>query len=364
MVLSSQTTMGMARHHDQTDVAACWGNLAGAAAIGAEGWNSPLLPNPETGKLGDTETGHEVTRATLPFLNVLKDMGGRWERCNLIPTGGRQHRRMSSNGRTQGDDLSRRGAVVLGGASSQDRRIAQASNGDQYGCCGVFRLRSEGVSGQNLGDSSGPSRDVDSVGEGKPRVRNICGAKGLRTDCTANRSHMLIGLHHRASGQKEWLTWEVPCSTSTPLVQGRRQGMGEAVSRFKQVEQWLHCKPCGLVSGLGRKRPSVEGWTARPAGKFCEDLRHAMPSTRTLRVGPQNVARAKQGDSFSPCGQVANQRKGQAPAKQSIRSASQVIEAAAATPQKRERSSSDWCGLTPPMFSPEGAGQPIHSRMR
>lgn len=177
MVLSSQTTMGMARHHDQTDVAACWGNLAGAAATGAPGCNSRVLPNPEM-MLGDTDTGHAVTRATLPFWN---DGRGRWERCNLSPTGGRQHAgdSMSSNGATSGDDRRAKGAVVLGGASCSDRRIAQASHGIQNGCCGVLDLRVLDVSGQNLGYSSGPSRDVDNMQQGKPPVRNIWAAKDL-----------------------------------------------------------------------------------------------------------------------------------------------------------------------------------------
>lgn len=297
--------MSMARHHDQTDVAACWGNLAGAAATGAEGCNSLLLPNPSV-MLGDTETGHGATRETLPFW---KHGVGRWERCNISPTGGRQHGRevMSSNGVMLGDDQHAKGAVALGGASSQGRRIAQVSNGNQYGCCGVFRLRSVGASGQNSRDIVRPSRDVDSVDEGKPRVRNICGAKGLRTDCTANRPHLLVGLHLRKSGQKIWLTWEAAGYTSDTRFLSGRPGVGAAVIRFKQVERKLFRKPCVLVFRLGRKMPSVKGCVvyqthlgsfARTQGTQC--LHH------DERGWPLKRQHNGQGDSCSTCGQNCN----------------------------------------------------------
>ena len=289
MVLSSQTTRFVTRHHKSTDVAACWGNLAGAAATGASGCKSRFLPNPLRVMLGDTDTGHGATRATLPFW---KYRGGCWERYNLLPTGGRQHvgNGMSSNGVMLGDDQHAKGAVALGGASSQGRRIAQASNAGKDFRCGVFRLRSEDVSGQNLGDSSGPSRDVNSVGEGKPRVRNICGAKGLRTDCTANRPHLLVGLHLRASGQKSWLTWEAAGYTSDTRFLSGRPGVGAVVTRFKPNELGLPFK-CGVLTAKsGRKLPSVKGQGLRLAGNICEDLRHALPSTRTRRVGPRNVS--------------------------------------------------------------------------
>lgn len=277
MVLSSQTTMRRTRHTFQTDVAACWGNLAGAAATGAEGCNSPPLPNPSV-MLGDTDTGHEATRATLPFW---KDEGGGWERSNLSPTGGRQHDRevMSSNGVMLGDDRHAKGAVVLRGATWADRRIAQASQGNQNGCCGVLDLRVLDASDQNLDDSSGPSRDVDNVCQGKGAVRNIWLPKGrvLPADCTASGTWLLIGLHLRETGQKIWITWEVPCYTSTSFracfFLGLRQGMGAAVIRFKQVKQRLRCKPCVLVFGLGRKLLSVEGCGFGATGNLCEDLR-------------------------------------------------------------------------------------------
>ena len=289
MVLSSQTTRFVTRHHKSTDVAACWGNLAGAAATGASGCKSRFLPNPLRVMLGDTDTGHGATRATLPFW---KYRGGCWERYNLLPTGGRQHvgNGMSSNGVMLGDDQHAKGAVALGGASSQGRRIAQASNAGKDFRCGVFRLRSEDVSGQNLGDSSGPSRDVNSVGEGKPRVRNICGAKGLRTDCTANRSHMLVGLHLRAIGQRIWLTWEAAGYTSNTRFLSGRLGVGAAVIRFKPNELGLPFK-CGvLVFGLGRKLPSVKGRAFRSDWEYLRGTTAATPSTRTQEVGPSNVS--------------------------------------------------------------------------
>lgn len=69
MVLSSQTTKVGTRHVNRTDVAACWGNLAGAAATGALGCNSLALSNLDVSKsdamLGDTETGPVATRKTL-----------------------------------------------------------------------------------------------------------------------------------------------------------------------------------------------------------------------------------------------------------------------------------------------------------
>ena len=281
--------MGMARHHDQTDVAACWGNLAGAAATGAEGCNSLLLPNPSV-MLGDTETGDVVTHLTLPFW---KNEGGSSEGLNLSPTGGRQRGSevTSSNGRTQGDGLGLKGVVVLHGATWADRRIAQASHGNQDGCCGVVDLRVFGASGQNLGDSSGPSRDVNNMQTGKPRVRNICAAKGLgnQADCRAKFAWMLVGLHHCESSQKIWITWEAAGYTSNTFT-GGRLGVGAAVIRFKQVKQRLRCKPCQLTEKSGRKLPSVKGCDLVTTGNLCEDLRRAMPSTRTRWVGPRKVS--------------------------------------------------------------------------
>lgn len=71
MVLSSQTTKVGTRHINRTDVAACWGNLAGAAATGALGMSAlaqcPGSIQSKNWVLGDTETGHEATRTTLAF---------------------------------------------------------------------------------------------------------------------------------------------------------------------------------------------------------------------------------------------------------------------------------------------------------
>lgn len=304
MVLSSQTTNEQTRHLFGTDVAARWGNLADAAATGAEGCNSLLLPNPSV-MLGDTETGHGATRATLSFW---KYGVGRWERCNISPTGGRQHGRevMSSNGVMLGDDQHAKGAVALGGASSQGRRIAQVSNGNQYGCCGVFRLRSVGASGQNSRDIVRPSRDVDSVDEGKPRVRNICGAKGLRTDCTANRSHMLIGLHFWETRQKIWLTWEAAGYTSNTRFLSGRSAVGAVVSRFKQVERKLFRKPCVLVFGLGRKLPSVIGRTFRSDWVSSARIYGSYAEHQDGMGWPPERQHIEQGDSCSVCGQTCN----------------------------------------------------------
>lgn len=180
MVLSSQTiTNEQTRHLFGTDIAACVGNLAGAAVTGALGCNSLTLSSPKK-MFGDTDTGHMATCTALPFL---KRRGGCWERYNLLPTGGRQCNGniASGNELTQGDDLggaSERGlgAVALEGASSQGRRIAQASNGNQYGCCGVFNFaygQVKGVSGQNRVDTFGLPRGMEYTQAGKGAVRNI-----------------------------------------------------------------------------------------------------------------------------------------------------------------------------------------------
>ena len=257
------------------------------------------------GVLGDTETGHGATRETLPFW---KHGVGRWERCNISLTGGRQHGRevMSSNSVMLGDDQHAKGAVALGGASSQGRRIAQASNGNQYGCCGVFRLRSVGASGQNSRDIVRPSRDVDRVDEGKPRVWNICGAKGLRTDCTANRPHLLVGLHLRKSGQKIWLTWEAAGYTSDTRFLSGRPGVGAAVIRFKQVERKLFRKPCVLVFRLGRKLPSVKGRASRSGWEYLRGTTAAIAEHQDGMGWPPNCQHIEQGDSCSTCGQNCN----------------------------------------------------------
>lgn len=313
MVLSSQTNQVRYSPYLMTDVAARWRNLADAAATGALGCNSLVLSNPQKGVMGDTGTGRMATCGTLSFWKI---EGGGWERSNLSPTGGRQHGRkvMSSNELTQGDDLGGAsfgglGAVVVGGASCPDRRIAQASNGNQYGCFGVFDHaygRVLGVSGQNLRDTVGPSRDVDNVCEGKPRVRNICGAKGLRTDCTANHTWLLIGLHLRETGRKIWLTWEVPCYTSRLLVRGWRQGMGAAESRFKPNELGLPFK-CGvLVFGLGRKLPSVKGCAIRHIWVNLRGLRASIAQHLVTKGWPPEWQHFGQGDSCSGCGQTCN----------------------------------------------------------
>ena len=190
---------------------------------------------------------------------------------------------MSSNELTQGDDLSRAGATALRGASSAGQRIAQACNAEKQSRCGVH----SDTSGQNLNDSSGPSRDVEHTRQGKPRVRNICAAKGsFGADCKANVVVMLVGLYLREIGQKRQITWEVPGYTSNTRFAGGRSGMGAAESRFKQVEQRLRCKPRVLVFGPGRKLPSVKGRVTHPAGNICEELRQATPSTRMYEVGP------------------------------------------------------------------------------
>lgn len=112
MVLSSQTTMGLARHQFQTDVAACWGNLARAAATGAPGCNSWVLPNPLR-SVGRHGNGNTVTCATLSSRN---HGVGRWERCNISPTGGRQHVSddVSSNGWIHGDVVYQKGVCGTG----------------------------------------------------------------------------------------------------------------------------------------------------------------------------------------------------------------------------------------------------------
>lgn len=292
MVLSSQTNQGHGSPPVLTDVAACWGNLAGAAATGASGCKSYFLPNP-LGNVGRHGHGNAVMRETLLFRKLWE---GCWERYNFHPTGGRQHVRdgMRDNGVTLGDDQRAKGVLALRSASSVGRRIAQASNGCKNWGCGVFDLTYGlviGASGQNRVDTFGPSRDVKHTRQGKPRVRNICAAKGgSATDCRANVVVMLVGLHLREIGRDGQLTWEVPGYTSNTRFAGGRSGMGAAESRFKQVKQRLRCKPRVLVFGLGRKLPSVKGRVTHPAGNICEELRQATPSTRTREVGPLNVS--------------------------------------------------------------------------
>ena len=65
---SRKTSTGVARHPTQTDVAACWRNLAGAAATGAEGCNSLLLPNLQK-NVGRHGNGSTVMCQTLSLLN-------------------------------------------------------------------------------------------------------------------------------------------------------------------------------------------------------------------------------------------------------------------------------------------------------
>lgn len=251
--------------------------------------------------LGDTDTGHAVTRATLPFWN---DGRGRWERCNLFPTGGRQHAgdSMSSNGATSGDGRRAKGAAVLPGATWRDRRIAQASHGIQNGCCGVLDLRVLGTSDQNLGDSSGPSRDVGNMQQGKPPVWNIWAAKdSFGVDCTASAAWMLIGLDLRTCGQKKWITWEAAGYTSNACFLGGRPGVGEAVSRFKPVK-WEQSHQPGVLVRPGRKPPSVTGWTSRPSGNICED--HGSNAEHQDATGwPPNRQQLRQGDAWNGCGQ-------------------------------------------------------------
>ena len=255
--------------------------------------------------LGDTETGDVVTHLTLPFW---KYGVGCWERCNISPTGGRQHvgDGMRLNGVTLGDDQRAKGQFVLQGATWADRRIAQASKGRKHCGYGVFRLRSVGASGQDWMDTFRPSRDVDSVGEGKPRVRNICGAKGLRTDCTANRPHLLVGLHLRESGQKSWLTWEAAGYTSDTRFLSGRPGVGAAVIRFKQVERKLFRKPCVLVFRLGRKLPSVKGRASRSGWEYLRGTTAAIAEHQDGMGWPPDCQHIEQGDSCSTCGQNCN----------------------------------------------------------
>lgn len=218
MVLSSQTNQVRYSPYLTTDVAACWGNLAGAAATGASGCKSCFLPNPVWVMLGDTETGHGATRTTLPFW---KFKMGRWERCNFFPAGGCQHvgDDMSNNGVTLGDDQRAKGVMALEGASSQGRRIAQASNGNQYGCCGVYGCKWLGLGGHvKAAERHGHTQ------AGKGAVRNIWPpkAQNLLSDCRAKPVVMLVGLHLHESEQKKWLTWEAACYTSnTRFLSGR-----------------------------------------------------------------------------------------------------------------------------------------------
>ncbi len=219
----------------------------------------------------------------LPFRKIWE---GCWERYNFFPTGGRQHigDDMSSNELTQGDDLSGTfarglGAVALSGASSAGRRIAQASNGKEELCCGVDSFaqgQAIGISGQNRMDTFGPLRSVDNRQAGKPRVRNICAAKGsLGADCTAKFAWMLTGLYHCESSRKKWITWEAAGYTSNTRVLSGRPGVGAADTRFKQVERKLFRKPCVLVVKLrlGRKLPSVKDATSVHLGMSARTTR-------------------------------------------------------------------------------------------
>ena len=96
------------------------------------GWKVKTLPSTKSllGVLGDTETGDVATHLTLPFW---KYGVGRWERCNISPTGGRQHDHettwcptglgngMRGNGVMLGDDQHAKGSFVL-----QNGRVCSA----------------------------------------------------------------------------------------------------------------------------------------------------------------------------------------------------------------------------------------------
>ena len=97
---------------------------------------------------------------------------GRWERCNISPTGGRQHvgDGMSSNGVTLGDDQRAKGAVALGGRkltrSADSSSLVTAISTVAVGWLALLKGKSKVCSGQNRMDTSGPSRDVEQRADG------------------------------------------------------------------------------------------------------------------------------------------------------------------------------------------------------
>lgn len=228
----------------------------------------------------------------------------------------------------QASDLSGTRVGAPSGSGSVGRCIAQASQAQKESGYGVFdaqAVRVEGGSGQNLGDSSGPSRDVDNMCEGKPGVGNVCRAKGRKADCIAIHTWMLIGLHFWETRQMTWITWEVPGYTLkfVPLgVCAGGHGMGDAqrlsrcnlatsaglMSRFKRFEQELSCErrrpgrrgTSSVVRAESRHRlkgvPLVHlGSSARAHGSNAEhqDAKGWPPDRQQLHTG----------DSVRDCGQ-------------------------------------------------------------
>lgn len=166
--------------------------------------------------------GHGTT-ATWHSLLIWKHMGGRWERCNLIPTGGRQRCGDTPSGMetTTGDDRRVYGAVVLRGATSADRRIAQASHAAQTGLCGVLRLRARTAGAEGCLVTGRWTRVQDMTRVGKPGFRNIYPAKGFtKADCTARCGSCSAGHRTWQQGRRVGERGKV-CRTSHLLHFGR-----------------------------------------------------------------------------------------------------------------------------------------------
>lgn len=231
-----------------------------------------------------------------------ENSSGRWERCNELPTGGRQYSgdTVNSMGTTKGDDLRVCGAVVLLGATSVDRRIAQASNADQYGLCGVLDLRVFGESAESFGATRRWSRDQNMLCVGKPGFRNIYPAKSHYqvTDCTAKHTTCSAGYIMRKRGDDSELTREVPCYTSE-VLRNWRQGMGAAASRFNQFEQGGNALVrAGYWSMFdwAESGYQVQGLPLVNLGSPAR-ITAATPSTKTLTVGPRRVSSLQADDS-------------------------------------------------------------------
>lgn len=210
--------------------------------------------------------GGAATWHPLPIKNTVT---GRWQRCNVTPTGGRQRCREVPSCKTviPGDDRGANGAVVLRGVTCSRSAIAQA--------CTTRLTGGDGVLGRGVwpggyvpgthGDTLGPARAVDAVCAGKPGARNIALAKvGLQTDdCTARYTWTRGGRPSaRANGGDEIGERGMVFATST----GRpgQQRLGAAVSRSSPVEHGCVSSP--EVGQPSQKPPSDMGCLALMQG--------------------------------------------------------------------------------------------------
>lgn len=173
------------------------------------------------------------------------------KRSNTFPTRGRQQARkgLSINMRTQGDDLGRVGGVVLQGATSVDRRIAQAcQDGRQRVGKAVLGLvpfgdRSAvpGTVGTPTDGSAGALLNTTHMVIGRslePLLPEIYGSRrgGLCVDARTGCMNVPV------TGSQRWLD-NVGRTDTAPLV-----------LLSGQAWEWLHAGHIGLGAGLSRWR--------------------------------------------------------------------------------------------------------------